>query len=286
MKMKYLKIIGLVLLLMVGIQVAMGQSGPRVIHEVKLPDGKMIQILDDGTWHEKIIQKPVIEWVKIPAGSFMMGSPANEAERLDDEKQYSVTLNSFKMSKYEVTFAQYDLFCAATGREKPDDNGWGRGNRPVVNVSWEDAKAFADWVGARLPTEAEWEYATRAGTTTTFSTGANLTTSQANYNGNNPYMDFPKGEYRHRTMPVGSFEPNAFGLYDMHGNVWEWCSDWYGPYPLKPSTDPKGPDTGTVRVFRGGGWYSAAMMCRSARRYNLNPDFSYNFLGIRLVAVD
>jgi formylglycine-generating enzyme len=263
-----------------------GQSGPQVLHEIKLPDGQMIQIMDDGTWHEKVVQKPVIEWVSIPGGSFTMGSPVAEADRLEDEKQYHVTLKGFKMSKYEVTFAQYDLFCEATGRAKPDDNGWGRGTRPVINVSWEDAKAFADWVGARLPTEAEWEYAARAGTTTPFYTGENLSTLEANYNGRNPYKDFPQGEYRHQTMPVGSFSANAWGLYDMHGNVWEWCSDWYGPYPAKASTDPAGPVNGAAKVFRGGGWYSAAMLCRSARRYNLNPGFSYNFLGIRLVAVD
>ncbi|MFO7723479.1 MAG: formylglycine-generating enzyme family protein [Bacteroidales bacterium] len=273
-------------LLLAGMHISFAQSGPRVLHEVQLPTGEMIQIMDDGTWHEKVVQKPVIEWVSIPGGSFMMGSPVTEADRLEDEKQISVTLKGFKMSKYEVTFAQYDLFCEATGREKPDDHGWGRGDRPVVNVSWEDATAFAAWAGARLPTEAEWEYAARAGTTTPFYTGENLTTSQANYNGKNPYQDFPQGEYRNKTVPVGSFGANAWGLHDMNGNVWEWCSDWYGPYLSETATDPQGPETGTTRVFRGGGWYSAAMMCRSARRYNLDPDFSYNFLGIRLVAVE
>lgn len=259
------------------------QGGPRVIHEVSLPTGELIEILSDGTWKAKVTEKPSIEWVSIPAGHFLLGSPTKEHDRIEDERQVKVTLNGFKMSKYEVTYDQYDLFCEATGREKPDDNGWGRGNRPVINVDWHDATAFADWMGARLPTEAEWEYACRAGTTTPFNTGENLTTNQANYNGKKPYGDFPAGDYKRKTLPVGSFEPNTWGLYDMHGNVWEWCSDWYGPYPAKEQTNPQGSAEGTSRVFRGGGWYSAGMMCRSARRYNLNPDFSYNFIGFRLV---
>ena len=259
------------------------QNSAEILHEINLPSGEMIELRSDSTWNLKIIEKPVIEWADIPAGSFLIGSPSSEADRNEDEWQVKVHLDSFRMSRHEITFAQYDLFCEATGREKPDDNGWGRKNRPVMNVSWHDAKAFAEWMGARLPTEAEWEYACRAGTTTPFNTGENITTFQANYNGKTPYKDFAEGEYRRETMPVGSFEPNAWGLYDMHGNVWEWCSDWYSAYPKKEQSNPQGPETGNSRVFRGGGWYSAGMMCRSARRYNLNPDFSYNFIGFRIV---
>ena len=186
------------------------------------------------------IEKPVIEWVEIPAGSFRMGSPQEEAKRNDDEYLYNVTLDSFKMSKYEITFEQYDVFCDATGREKPNDWGWGRGKNPVINISWDDAAAFAEWLECRLPTEAEWEYACRAGTTTPFNTGDNLTTSQANYDGEYPYNDNPKGENRKKTLTVGSFEPNAWGLHDMHGNVWEWCSDWYDIYPTDAVRNPKG----------------------------------------------
>jgi formylglycine-generating enzyme len=261
----------------------MGQESPARIGEARLQGGELIDIMSDGTWRYREIIKPEIGWVAIPGGTFTMGSAPGEAGRNEDERQVQVEIAPFRMSAHEVTFAQYDLFCEATGRTKPDDSGWGRGNRPVMNVSWHDAKAFADWIGARLPTEAEWEYASRAGSTTPFHTGDNLTTHQANYNGNRPYRDFPTGEYRRGTMPVGSFSPNSWGLYDMHGNVWEWCSDWYGPYPKAAGPDRGGPSTGTGRVFRGGGWYSSAELCRSARRYHLNPDFSYNFIGFRVV---
>lgn len=227
--------------------------------------------------------KPTIEWVSISAGTFAMGSPASETERRDNEPQHQVTLSAFKMSKYEVTFEQYDLFCEATGRSKPSDEGWGRGNRPVINVSWDDATAFAKWMGCRLPTEAEWEYAARAGTITPFSTGNNLTTAQANYNGNYPYNKNSKGEYREKTMPVGSFAANAFGLYDMQGNVWEWCSDWSGDYSTSAQTNPKGPLSGLHRVLRGGSWLNDASNCRTAFRNSCSPSYSTDGIGFRLV---
>lgn len=225
-----------------------------------------------------------IEFVSIPAGTFTMGSPASEVDRFGNETQHQVTLSAFKMSKYEVTFEQYDLFCDATGRSKPRDQGWGRGNRPVINVSWHDATAFAEWMGCRLPTEAEWEYACRAGTTTPFSTGNNLTTSQANYNGNYPYNKNPKGEYREKTTLVGSFAPNKWGLYDMHGNVWEWCSDWYGDYSTSAQTNPKGASSGSDPGLRGGSWDSNAYFCRAAYRIRSTPDYRYYGIGFRLVS--
>jgi len=230
------------------------------------------------------ISKPEIEWVSIPVGTFTMGSPTNEERREDDETQHKVTLNSFKMSKYEVTFEQYDLFCDATGRSKPSYEGWGRGNRPVINVSWDDATAFADWMGCRLPTEAEWEYAARGGTTTPFSTGNNITTSQANYDGNYPYNNNAKGEYRQKTLPVGSFAANAYGLFDMHGNVWEWCSDWYGDYSTSAQTNPEGASSGSARVLRGGSWNRNANLCRTAYRNYSTPAYRDGDMGFRLVS--
>jgi sulfatase modifying factor 1 len=200
--------------------------------------------------------KPIIEFVDIPAGTFTMGSPSTEQGRQDDEIQHEVTLSAFKMSKYPVTFEQYDLFCEATGRTKP----WGRerGNLPVSQVTWYDANAFAQWMGCRLPTEAEWEYAARANTTTPFYTGDSLTSDQANFNGSKP-------------LPVGSFPPNAFGLYDMHGNIWEWCNDWYGKYDINDKLNPKGPNKGKLKVDRGGGFYDPAWRCRSACRGRGTP---------------
>lgn len=227
--------------------------------------------------------KPTIEWVSIPAGTFSMGSPVSQANRENDEIQHQVTLNAFNMSKYEVTFEQYDLFCEATGKNKPSDEGWGRGNRPVINVSWDDATAFAKWMGCRLPTEAEWEYACKAGTTTQFNTGSILTTSQANYNGNYPYINSARGEYRKKTLPVGSFAPNAYGLYDMHGNVWEWCSDLYEHYSVGENTTPKELLSVSYRISRGGSWFSRANFCRSSNRNNFVPDDRLCELGFRLV---
>jgi formylglycine-generating enzyme required for sulfatase activity len=147
-----------------------------------------------------------------------------------------------------------------------------------VNVRWN-----RDANGYRLPTEAEWEYACRAGTTTPFNTGNNITTNQANYNGNNPYNNNAKGENRQRTMPVGSFAPNPWGLHDMHGNVFELCWDWYGDYPTLSQTDPSGASFGTSRVIRGGSWNNSAGGARSALRNIISPAYRYAFVGFRLV---
>lgn len=220
-------------------------------------------------------KKPTIAWASIPAGTFTMGSPSSEAGRESNETEHQVTLRAFKMSKHEVTFEQYDSFCDATGRSKPSDEGWGRGNRPVINVSWDDAIAFAKWMGCRLPTEAEWEYACRAGTTTLFNTGNNLTNSQAAFNNEHAKI---------QTLPVGSFAANTYGLFDMHGNVEEWCSDWFGGYSTTAQFNPKGASSGSRRVYRGGGWGDFWYFCRSACRMTGSPDFTNISLGFRLVS--
>ena len=139
----------------------------------------------------------------------------------------------------------------------------------------------------RLPTEAEWEYACRAATTTWFYFGDTISTAQANYDGNHVYGNGHKGVYREKTMPVGSFAPNAFGLYDMHGNVWEWCADWYAKdyYPRRPSKDPQGPGTGRSRVLRGGSWNSGPADCRSARRNCSLATYSDLNCGFRVMLV-
>jgi formylglycine-generating enzyme len=215
------------------------------------------------------INKPVIEFVNIPAGTFTMGSPSSEKGRKDDEIQHQVTLSSFKMSKYPITFEQYDAFCEATGRNKPGASV--RGKNPVSRVTWDDARAFAEWMGCRLPTEAEWEYAARANTTTPFYTGDCLTSDQANFDGSKP-------------LPVGSFPPNAFGLYDMHGNILQWCNDWYGEYNADEKINPKGPEKGNNKIIRGGGWGNAAWECRSAYRGGgLYPGTRGTGIGFRIV---
>jgi sulfatase modifying factor 1 len=228
------------------------------------------------------IEKPIIEFVDIPAGTFTMGSPSSEKGRKDDEIQHQVTLSAFKMSKYPITLEQYGLFCDATGRTKP----WGgeRGNLPVSRVTWYDAAAYAEWIGCRLPTEAEFEYAARAKTTTPFYTGDCLTSEQANFNGEEPYANCAKSEDRNKSLPVGSFPPNAFGLYDMHGNILEWINDWYGEYNVNEKINPKGPEKGTNKIIRGGGWHNAAWECRSAYRGGgLYPGTRGTGIGFRIV---
>ena len=224
-----------------------------------------------------------VEFVNIPGGTFMMGSPVTEQGRKDDEIQHKVTLSAFKMSKYPITLGQYDLFCEATGKVKP----WGRerGNLPVSQVTWDDARAFAEWMGCRLPTEAEFEYAARAKTTTPFYTGDCLTSEQANFNGTEPYANCAKSEDRNKSLPVGSFPPNAFGLYDMHGNILQWTKDWYGEYNVNEKINPKGPEKGANKIIRGGGWHNAAGECRSAYRggTGLYPGTRGTGVGFRIV---
>ena len=227
-----------------------------------------------------------IEFVYIPAGEFMMGSPSSEKDRSKDEgPQHEVELSAFWMSKYEVTKAQWKAVV--------NDNCWRyfeEDNLPVEDVSWDECQEFISEFNifhgekVRLPTEAEWEYACRAGTTTVFHYGDSLSSSQANFDGNYPYGGAAEGEYRKETMPVGSFKPNAWGLYDMHGNVWEWCADWYGEdyYGKSLRRNPTGPSSGSSRVFRGGGWNNYAMFCRSASRYKIKPLYQISILGFRL----
>ena len=264
-----------------------------------------------------VIERPVPNnMVRIQGGTFTMGSPASEPGRGHNEDQHQVTVSSFYMGKYEVTQKEYQEIMGTNPSNFKGDN------LPVESVSWYDAIEYCNkrsqkegltpayiinknqsdpnntnssdtvkWTvtwnkntnGYRLPTEAEWEYACRAGTMTPFSTGNNITTSQANYDGNRPYNNNAKGTYREKMTPVGSFASNAWGLYDMHGNVREWCWDWFGNYTSGSQTDPVGASSGDGRVDRGGSWSSDSLFLRSARRFAVAPFVRTYNLGFRLV---
>lgn len=212
--------------------------------------------------------KPVIEWVSIPGGTLTKYNSVQDEDIKTNKTIDQVLINPFVISKFEVTFEQYDAFCEATGREKPDDEGWGRGNRPVINVSWFDANDFALWIGCRLPTKEEWEYACRAGTKTYFNTGDCLDSNQANFDGTINFKDCETSEPNGKTMPVGSFPPNEYGLYDMHGNVWEWI---YSCSAIE--TTPR----------RGGSFNSRMEYCSSSfRGISVNSN-KFNDIGFRIV---
>jgi uncharacterized protein (TIGR02996 family) len=204
----------------------------------------------------------------VPSGTFLMGSPTNEEERSDDETQQTVTLTKgFFMGIHLVTQEQWQ---AVMGNNPSHFKG--EKNLPVEQVSWDDCQEFIkklrekdkDKRAYRLATEAEWEYACRAGTTTPFHFGETISTAEANYDGNYRYGSGKKRKYRQKTTPVGTFPANAWGLHDMHGNLWEWCQDWYGDYPNNDVTDPQGPTSGQWRVLRGGSWNYDPQLCRSA----------------------
>jgi formylglycine-generating enzyme required for sulfatase activity len=221
-----------------------------------------------------------MKYVLIPAGSFTMGSPPEEAGRDDDEKLHEVTISKpFYLQTTEVTQGQWKRVMRANPsrfKECGDDC-------PVENVSWDDAQKFIKRLNEmegnnkfkyRLPTEAEWEYACRARNNTPFSFKGDASKL-------NEYGWYSSNSER-QTHPVKTLKPNLLGLYDMHGNVWEWCQDRYGDYPSSPITDPKGPAASLGRVFRGGGWYGDAQDCRVADRYYFPPVFRNLALGFRL----
>jgi formylglycine-generating enzyme required for sulfatase activity len=241
-----------------------------------------------------------MEFVLIPRGKFQMGSPEDEKDRADDEEQHEVVITRpFYLGKYEVTQEQYGQIVGANpswfsadgeGKESVKDLDTRR--FPVEQVSWEDAVSFCRKLTDRddkrrrfrLPSEAEWEYACRAGTTTPFHFGKALNGDKANCAGNVPYGTDEKGRYLERTCRVGSYAANAFGLYDMHGNVWEWCEDYYGPYKgldIKDQLRTEKVDE-SARVVRGGSWYSSARHCRAAVRGRDAPGNRDNSSGFRV----
>jgi formylglycine-generating enzyme required for sulfatase activity len=252
-----------------------------------------------------------LDMMLIPGGTFIMGSPKEEEDSRDSERpQHEVTIEPFWLGQYQVTQAQWKFVAKLPqvnkelnpdpSRFKGDGSTSLTNNRPVEQVSWYDAVEFCDRLSRhtkrqyRLPSEAEWEYACRAGTKTPFHFGETITTDLANYNGNYTYGQEPKGVYREETTEVGSFGvANNFGLYDMHGNVYEWClDDWHDNYTDAPadgsawfSSDDKLSDKTGRAVLRGGSWFSNPHFCRSAyRNLNYRDNHSINF-GFRVVCV-
>jgi sulfatase modifying factor 1 len=223
--------------------------------------------------------KTGIEMVLIPAGEFTMGSPANEVGRRDDEKQHQrVIREPFYMGVTEVTQLQWRKVMGNSPSKFKGDT------LPVESVSWDDCQKFLQKVGdgMRLPSEAEWEYACRAGSSSPFSFGAHITPQQVNYDGDYPYNGAAKGLDRGQTVPVGSLPANAWGLHEMHGNVREWCQDVYAAYPDRGTEAPNS-DSGPNRVYRGGGWLYYADICRSAFRGSSIPGFTSVLIGFRVV---
>jgi len=258
--------------------------------------GKVIEIRKGEAryFSEDLDNGVTVDMVMIPGGTFTMGSPDNEASRIKDEgPQHEVTVSAFAMGKYEVTQRQWKAVAALPKINidlNPDPSKFKGNNLSVEQVSWEEAKEFCGRLSAktgrtyRLPTEAEWEYACRSGTATPFAFGATITLEIANYYGDQPFSRVAKGYNRQKTVEVGTLgKANAFGLYDMHGNVWEWCEDWYGSYSSGEQTDPKGPTTGYLGVYRGGAWSTGAAYARSAVRIWNTPSASFDGLGFRLV---
>ncbi len=244
-------------------------------------------------FHDRLLdgsEGPVM--IVIPAGEFWMGSPKSKARLRNNERRHQVEIaQSFAIASYTVTFDEYNRFCTATGRKNSANIGWGRGCWPVIHISWYDAVDYTEWLSAqtdrlyRLPTEAEWEYACRAGTGTAFWWGNGITTDQANYRGG--YSCSPhhgrKGIYRKKTVPVNHFQPNPWGLYQVHGNVWEWTSSCYdrnygGTEMLCADKSESG-----LRAVRGGSWDFPSEGTRSAFRGRFKPLYHNDDLGFRIV---
>ena len=240
-----------------------------------------------------------LEMLPIPGGEFLMGSPETEAERPDSERpQHEVTIAPFYLSKYPITQSQWRIVASMPkiSRDlKPNPSHFKGAKRPVERVLWWDALEFCDRLSQktgrayRLPSEAEWEYACRAGTTTPFYFGETISTDQVNFD-DNYVARLGKNIFRGKTTNVGSFPANAFGLHDMHGNVWEWCADpWHENYDHAPTDGSvwEYPHTGVNarRVIRGGSWIPYEWSCRSAFRYHVAPENYYLTIGFRVVCV-
>lgn len=245
----------------------------ELVESVLLALGKNTRIIDAGS----LECKPV-SMVRIEGGKFMMGATQEQGKDASDNERpaHEVTLNDYYISESPVTVNQYREFCDATGRSMPPEPNWGWiENHPIVNVSWHDADAFAKWKGMRLPTEAEWEFAARGGIHTRHYkySGGNIIDEVAWYEGNTG---------KSGTMPVMTKKPNEIGLYDMSGNVYEWCQDWCEEYGTGPQSNPQGPEEGIIKIGRGGSWHSPSKNLRTSNRDNDPPEFYSHNVGFRV----
>jgi sulfatase modifying factor 1 len=241
---------------------------------VNTPAAEKLQLSDGPAYQEKIV------WV-FP-GTYVMGSHLNSGE-VDELPTHKVKLDGFYIDRFEVT---RDEFEKVMGYNPTSSKGCG--SCPVSNVTWQDAVDYCKKIGKRLPTEAEWEYACKAGTKTPFSTGVTISGDQANFDARKPFGGSPVGSFRGKVVPVGSFPANSWNLHDMHGNVAEWCADWYDVayYGNTSGENPQGPDKGKLRVVRGGGWNNDGNGLRAANRTAYNPDLRLNNIGFRCVKDD
>ncbi len=235
-----------------------------------------------------------LNMVRIEPGTFKLGSLPSEAKRDRFEGPVqTVTIDyPFEVGKYEVTFDDWATCRAGGGCRgyRPPDAGWGRGKRPVINISWNDAQSYIDWLNSvtgleyRLLSEAEWEYVARAGTETPFYTGRVIDAKQANFNGEFPYMLGEKGTYRRKTVPVGTFKANPFGVHDILGNVFEWTQDCWNPsHKGGPNNgEPRTDGDCKFRIMKGGSWVNHAYQIRAAKRTRYTTDYRYDDYGFRI----
>ena len=265
-------------------------------------------------WGEVVRTRQVVNSIGmrlllLPPGTFLMGSPEWEPGRGSEEgpwhrvtlpRPFALGVTPVTQRQYQAVVGENPSWFSAGGDGRDEVREWDTGDFPVECVNWDEAVAFCRALSARpeeeeagrlyrLPTEAEWEYACRGGSAVyqVFAGGDTLSSARANFDGGNPYGEAAKGPFLTRTSKVGTYPPNGFGLYDLHGNVWEWCADWYdaGYYQISPRQDPAGPSTGAQRVIRGGGWNSGGLGCRSARRGWVEPSVRGVPLGFRVALV-
>lgn len=271
---------------------AAGPMGfPRVVPKGELPVPPKPAVTPENP---KKVSTYKLNMVRIPPGTFKLGSPRGEAkrERFEGPVQTVKIDYAFEVGKYEVTFDDWETCLAGGGCRgyRPADGGWGRGKRPVINVSWEDAQSYIRWLNSvtglkyRLLSEAEWEYVARAGTDSPFYTGPVISSKQANFNGQFPYMLGEKGKYRRKTIPVGSFKPNQFGMYDILGNAFEWTQDcWNESHRGNPNDGSARTDGDCkFRLMKGGSWVNHAYQIRAAKRTRYTTDYQYDDYGFRI----